>query len=133
MRILILDDVKNRHDVFDTVYKGHLVTHCYNYHEFITELNKCRYDIISLDHDLSDFYDHASTYVDGWGNTQFYNGAHAANQVCCLSVNNMPEKVIVHSVNPSGGRNMVNILTKAGINVELQPFSYPTNLFYPYP
>ena len=82
MRVLVLDDVKHRHDVFDLLYGGDEVEHCYGYHDFCDKLDgDGPWDLVHLDHDLGDFKP-TDTYVDGWGKRQEYNGQHAAQMVC---------------------------------------------------
>lgn len=119
MRILILDDVKSRHDAFDRIYSGDTVVHAYRYMEFLEHLKDGVWDLIHLDHDLGDFVDNPDTYVDGWGNVCEYNGAHASMRVCEMDD---PPPVIVHSINPVGAKVIVDNLKRRGISVVWEPF-----------
>ena len=119
MRVLVLDDIEHRHNIFDTIYQGHEVVHAYLYTGFCNKLIQGVWDLVHLDHDLSDFVDNADTYVDGWGNIRAYNGGHAAMRVCELE---NPPKVIIHSVNPVGAKIMRQMLERAGVEVTWEPF-----------
>lgn len=126
MRVLVLDDIKHRHDTFDAAYADDDVVHCYKYHGFCDALlHGGPWDLVHLDHDLGDFVNDADTYVDGWGSTREYNGQHAAMRVCELDDVDLPKKVIVHSVNPSGAQAMVRLLKRRGVPVTWEPFAEP--------
>lgn len=119
MRILILDDVKDRHDTFAKVfYPEHEVVSVYLYTDFCEKLNES-WDLIHLDHDLGDFLNNPDTYVDGWGNVREYNGGHAAMRICEMC---KPPKVIIHSVNPVGAKIMLQMLERRGVEVTWEPF-----------
>jgi hypothetical protein len=121
MRILILDDVEHRHNVFDDIYQGHEVIHAYTYSDFWEKLVEGIWDLIHLDHDLGDAVN-ADTYVDGWGYVREYNGGHAAMRVCEMD---NPPKVIIHSVNPVGSKTMFQMLERRGVEVTWEPFQLP--------
>lgn len=122
MSVLILDDIKDRHDTFDRMYGVGNCVHSYTYSDFLEKLLASPYDLIHLDHDLGDFVVNADTYVDGWGKTQEYNGVHAAIRICELVDHLLPKKVIIHSVNPEGARAMLSTLRRRGIDVTWEPF-----------
>lgn len=120
MRILVLDDVELRHNVFDNIYQGHEVVHAYVYHSFVDKLKYYGpWDLIHLDHDLGDFPEVPDYYLDGWGKKQEYNGVHAAMRVCEMD---NPPKVIIHSVNPVGSKSMLQMLERRGVEVTWEPF-----------
>lgn len=122
MRVLILDDIKDRHDTFDKVYDGDEVIHAYTYMDFCNKLGDGKWDLVSLDHDLGDFVDDPSTYVDGWGNICQYTGKHAAMRIA--EMDDFDGRVIIHSANPVGARGMFDILGRCGIDVVVRPFCY---------
>ena len=123
MRILILDDQEVRHLSYKIRYAEHQVVSVYKYSEFLEQLsNGSPWDLIHLDHDLDHCVDDPDTYVDGWGKTQAYNGAHAAMRVCEMDMDKYPKLVIVQSINPSGAEAIVDMLTRAGIETLWQPF-----------
>ena len=125
MKILILDDIKHRHEVFAKKYQGHEIVHVYKYSDFCAQLESNQFDLIHLDHDLGDFVADADTYVDGWGSTREFNGSHASMRVCELEDDKLPEKVIVHSINSVGAKNMLSNCQRRGIPVVWEPFSDP--------
>src|SRR5689334_19670090 len=53
MKILFLDDMEERHRLFKIRNIGRDVTHVYNAKEAIEALNSTKFDVVSLDHDLS--------------------------------------------------------------------------------
>ena len=120
MRILILDDEQIRHDDLGALYAGHEVVHTSTYSQFVRELESgSPWDLIHLDHDLGP----GDSYLDGWGDMQFFTGQHAAIRVCELSDDRLPVEVIVHSVNPLGANNMVTDLKSRKVNVTWQPYA----------
>lgn len=121
MRILVLDDVKSRHDAFDRLYEDADVRHAYTYKQFVYLLNGVKWDVVHLDHDLGDAVT-ADTYVDGWGAKQEFNGLHAAARVCELNDEDLPTQVVIHSINPEGARAMKTLLERRGVPVTWEPF-----------
>jgi hypothetical protein len=123
MKILILDDMKHRHDAFDERYSSDQIDHAYTYSDFLDLLiNKSPYDIIMLDHDLDDLVKNYDYYYDGWGRKRPYNGQHAAIKVTELPEELLPQKVIIQSVNKQGAQAIFNIIQNRGLDVVLEPF-----------
>ena len=121
MKILILDDMKLRHNTFAKTYAGHSVTHAYTFREFAAALVTGGWDLIHLDHDLGDERV-ADTYLDGWGNTREYTGLDAAREICSLEDGAFGGEVIIHSINPTGAAAMRQSLERRGIPVRHQPY-----------
>ena len=120
MRILILDDEHVRHDDLAMLYAGHEVVHTSTYSHFVRELESSSpWDLIHLDHDLGP----GDSYLDGWGNMQFFMGQHAASRVCELHDDCLPLEVIVHSVNPLGANYMVSDLKSRKVDVTWRPYT----------
>lgn len=120
MRILILDDEQVRHNDLTEFYGDHEVANTTTYNEFVQELeNGSPWDLIHLDHDLGP----GDSYLDGWGNMQFFTGQHAAIRVCELHDDRLPLEVIVHSVNPLGANYMVSDLKSRKVNVTWRPYT----------
>jgi len=120
MRILILDDERVRHEHFSEVYRDHDVVHVETYSQFVHELERgSPWDLIHLDHDLGP----GDSYLDGWGDMQFFTGLHAAIRVCELHDHQLPIEVIVHSVNPLGAQYMMDDLRSRRIQVKWQPYT----------
>ena len=122
MKILILDDMKTRHDAFRRIYAEHEVVCVFRYSELKEKLAECRWDLIHLDHDLGDAVENPDTFVDGWGSTREFDGQFAAVRVCELPPEMRPGQVIVHSVNPEGAKRMLGLLQRAKIDVTWEPF-----------
>jgi hypothetical protein len=126
MNILILDDNQSRHNCYKRMYADDVVVSCLRYSTFKCLLTARRWDIVYLDHDLGDFVDGATTYVDGWGNAQAYTGYHAAIDIVQLDVDKRPKKVIIQSVNGVGSADMLRLLTRFDIDADRQPFIDPS-------
>lgn len=128
MRILVLDDNPYRHQVYrEVVYPEHEVVNVYSYMDTIHHLNLGGWDLVHLDHDLGDLLPEgkcADTYLDGWGKVQEYTGYDVAKYICAMD----PKptfRVVIHSVNGSGGNAMRQVLERMGISVEWNPFTEP--------
>ena len=123
MKILILDDMQMRHDVFANFFAGHDVTHTFKFSDFVKALEQnSPFDIIHLDHDLADFFDQPDFLIDNHGRKKEYNGQHAALKVTQLPEELLPLNVIIHSVNPLGAQAMLEIIQNKGIPVVCEPF-----------
>lgn len=115
MRILIVDDMPERHAGFRKILGGHVLTHAMCVSEAVANLKWNDYDMLCLDHDLGDV-----DFVEG----RFQTGADIAawlqrNPARC------PGKVLVHSHNPAGVKNIVDSLAdlkKTGVEVVKKPF-----------
>lgn len=126
MKILILDDDPFRHRVFAQKYEGHEVFHTWTYSEFALAFVKGKpWDLVHLDHDLGDLVQKPDTWVDGWGHQRLRTGRDATAVICAVSDSDLPKKVIVQSVNPTGARAMVDDLTRRGIPTSWEPFQHP--------
>ena len=124
MKILILDDLKVRHDTFEKMYTGHEVVSVYRFSEFAAQIKDQKWDLIHLDHDLGEA-ENADYRIDGWGSRRDYTGYDASWRLvltCEMNPELMPDRVIVHSVNPTGAKRMLDELMHAGFNVTWDPF-----------
>lgn len=109
--ILFLDDDKHRHQVI----RPHLLHDAaYTTQEAIEKLKTKEYDLVFLDHDLN-----GNQMVDSFSEEE--TGYTVAKWI----VDNKPKIpiIVVHSLNPFGVENMVNLLTKAGYTAGGIPFS----------
>jgi CheY-like chemotaxis protein len=123
VRILILDDEKVRHDDFDAMYSGHEVTHAYRYNEFVRLLvGSSPWDLIHLDHDLGET-EGCDTFLDGWGHVRYFNGYHASARICELHDHQLPDEVIVHSVNPLGAQNILYNFLARRVKASWKPYT----------
>ncbi len=114
MKILVLDDVSARHDVFGDRWAEHDVTHVFTYEEAIAALDREQFARLSLDHDLR-----LALPVEG-ERTGFDVALHLVEKV---PRERWPKQVLLHSHNALGRRAMAELLTAAGGMVVLeQPF-----------
>lgn len=96
MKILILDDDQIRHDFFNRALFGENITNVYTADQCIDVLRNEKFDIAFLDHDLG-------------GQVMVGSGPKTGYQVACfleMTPHLKPPRVIIHSLNPSGARNM---------------------------
>lgn len=99
--ILILDDDMGRHHAFARTLIGNAVVHVCTAKEAIQAMSQRRFDIVFLDHDL------------GGGSVPESSGPGTGYEVACWVRDNperQPQTIIVHSFNPVGARNMLNVL-----------------------
>ena len=110
--LLFLDDSKERIKKFKSAYPSATIVETSE--ETILQLQKSKFKIVSLDHDLG-----GEIYVDS-GREDTGMG------VVRWIVENKPqiELVIVHSLNDDGGLNMMSHLRYAGYNAVRTPFPY---------
>ena len=92
MKVLFLDDEEVRFDIVKAFFED--LTWVKNSNEAIKELNAKKYDLVFLDHDLG-YYD---------------NSVPVAKELIKLPTALMPDKIVVHSLNTVGARNLIDIL-----------------------
>jgi len=102
MKIMFLDDMKSRRDVFRQNAIGHSVDFAITAQQAIDLLNRHEYDAIYLDHDLED--SHYESNEDHHEDGRFV--ARAMREM----KQHHGKIVIVHSLNPSGRANILSIL-----------------------
>lgn len=125
MKILILDDMEERHEGFKKILSGHELIHAWTFSQAQDFLANDRFGMACLDHDLGD---NLSIRPD-W-QTDMY-GSHQLNgaDLCYWLRNNpqhCPPKVLVHSWNPDGAESMRRLLCQIdGVQVEVKMFRAP--------
>ena len=102
MKILILDDDLNRHELFKLNYAKHELTHVFTAEAAIDALKNNTFDVVCLDHDLG-----GMQMVDSWGTEP--TGYDVAKWIA-MHPERKPKLIYIHSYNPDGARNMHNIL-----------------------
>ena len=102
MKILFLDDMKSRRDVFQQNAIGHVVDFAVNAQEALAFLREKEYDAIYLDHDLEDAH-----YKDTKEDDE--NGLFVARHLREMTKHH-GKIVIVHSLNPDGRANIKSVL-----------------------
>ena len=117
MKILIIDDTKERHDELSREYNSTtdeevIIHHAWDYDSSFKLLTENFYDLICFDHDLNDF-DEGREYT-GATIARFM----ADNWMKCREVR-------VHSHNPAGAKNIMSIIRSGRVSqlVYYQPFS----------
>lgn len=125
--VLVLDDIQFRLDYFTTHYQqqGDVVQTATHYSQVLAWLDSRVWDLVHLDHDLQDFQDDAEYRYDLTGRKEYYNGMDVVYHIRRMPVEARPKRVIVHSVNPTGGRKMAETLQQAGIPTTWEPFGEP--------
>jgi CheY-like chemotaxis protein len=104
MRILFLDDMKSRRDVFRQNSIGHVVDFAISAEQCLDFLKKNEYDVIYLDHDLK-----AEHYEFGRDTSKDEDGSFVARKMRDMTQHH-GKTVIVHSLNPNGRQNILSIL-----------------------
>ena len=99
MKILICDDSYYRHIKFNKKYAGHKVYHAGTVDECIARLSRGGFDILQLDHDL---------IAQSPCKSDEYSGAEVARWIWRNPGH--VKKVIVHSTNPEGAKEIVKYL-----------------------
>lgn len=105
MKILILDDDEMRHKHFKKELCFHDLTHVYTSKECIQKLSEETFDCVFLDHDLG-------------GQQMVESGENTGYEVCLWLRDNpdkRPKQIIIHTMNPVGRQNMLNVLPESDI------------------
>lgn len=121
IKLLFLDDNIARHKLFLTWYRGG--DHCYGYDDCVRLLSENKYDVVSLDHDLSENDEYCVPGVTNKGRT----GTDVAKFIAQLSAK--PNVAIIHSYNPIGAAYMAEILRIAGVVVYKIPFGFNPDVY----
>jgi CheY-like chemotaxis protein len=108
MKILVLDDSKNRQDFFSRSLIGNeKVIQAYNYDQAVKALEEDIFDLIFLDHDLDLELD-----------TEDKTGLDVAKYIADMPYERFPKECIVHSLNSYGADNIVAVLEQSDIKVK---------------
>ena len=140
-KVLVLDDIVERHEGFRKILAGHEVTHCWTYLQAITAFKTQKYDMACLDHDLGDLgrkvrvkseHFNLTFYPDSYegggmypGARSYYDGTDVAfwlkeNPTYC------PSKILIHSHNPTGANSMAVMLKQIpGVEVTVKEYKAP--------
>ena len=117
MKVLFLDDMEERHLWARKVLHGHELHHVMTADEAADAMMAQKFDIASLDHDLSD--EQSSGYGGGVS-----DGTVLAKWMATkLPKEKHPPMVLIHSMNPAGADRMHDLLKDAGFNVTKKPFT----------
>lgn len=121
MKILILDDMPERHETLVRRYPGHWFRHAYNVQQAQELLAEGNYALAFLDHDLGDWYKQSV------GNEEVLVERTGLDVVTFLleqvPQDRWPTQVIVHSWNGPRGLLMTQLLKARGIDASYIPFT----------
>lgn len=116
MRILILEDNHWRNHWFIENFKGHALTMCDSVQTALKWVTKNEFDILFLDHDLSDA--HYEAALNGQSITE--GTGYEVAKVIPETINK-DKPVIIHSMNPVGGKRMKLVIGNNAVQI---PFGY---------
>lgn len=116
MRILFLDDSKERHRRFTMNRIGMNIAQAWDCAEACRLLAETVFDVAYLDHDLSDLA------AAGMPAADEKTGTHVAEYIAAMPPEKRPRRVVIHSFNDYGRRRMAGILRDAGVLVAIEPF-----------
>lgn len=125
MRILVLDDDKNRHRTFKSNLIGYIVHHVYTVDDARAALNEHVFDVLYLDHDLNDHESRSVDYSGGYGGPREMTGLDVARYVslqCERDPKKTPQLVVVHSFNFAGAKAIADELRGTVPQVVIQKF-----------
>lgn len=111
MKILVLDDMEERHRKFHKKFFGHTVHEAWSMDEYIEKVSENTYDAIFLDCDLSDGHYGADPSI------QEKNGVKVTQWIT-TNRNNPTAHYIIHSLNTVGTEIMKSNLLFAGYKVD---------------
>ena len=127
---LFLDDIRTPHSAFSYMNIGDYITKDWvivrNYKDFIktVELNGVP-EIVSFDHDLNDFH-YENQVLDYDDETIEKTGYHCAKwliEYCLENEKEIPQKIIIHSMNLYGSLNI-----KSLFDTYIKLFDKPTDV-----
>lgn len=101
--ILILEDSDSRIEHFNKNFKNVNITFTKTSKECVELLIKNTYDYLFLDHDLGD-----KVFCESDDNSGFMVAKWLSE-----NIDRKPNNIYIHSLNPIGQRNMINVLPEA--------------------
>lgn len=123
MKILIVDDMEERHVSFRLQLSGHELWHVYDGLEAADVMLRETFDVMYLDHDLADeHYDDQKCERESIPDRPM-DGRDVARLVISLPEERRPKCVVVHSWNVAGARAMMAILMRNIEKIYRMPFS----------
>lgn len=114
MKIFILEDNKERIEIFKKLFKCHTVYFFDNVSESIKFLETTIVNAIFLDHDLDD-----KIFVQ----SNEKNTGYQLAKYLITNPNYKKTQIYIHSMNPIGAKQMYDTLKKKKYNVKFAPFN----------
>lgn len=122
MKIFVLDDNQERHDIYVRRYPEHWFQHAFNVLQARQLLAAEVFDVAFLDHDLGDWYKVQAP--DGGDTLVERTGMDVVRFIVDeLPRDRWPKKIIVHTWNGVAGSRMLAVLKEQGVDVRYIPFS----------
>ena len=119
MRILFLDDNKERHKAFQQRAIGCIVDYAWDADEAMTLLGSGKeYDLIMLDHDLG------GPEAEGFLLDDGKDGRTVAGFIAEQHPKHEKATIVVHSLNDAGGMIMISVLRNKGFIAHRVPFAW---------
>jgi|SRR5690349_5651910 len=118
MNILFLDDELDRHSKVELIYPNEQIIHAHTVDEGLNILPNFDFDIISIDHDLSN---------KPYTNNIFCNvdcGCNLIAKIIKIRYQFKNTKFILHSFNNEAAFQMYQDLIEYKLNAEITPFKY---------
>jgi len=116
---MFLDDDYNRHIAFDNMIGRSVdIVHVWSCDEAVATLSSRQFDMVFLDHDLSE---EDVMSVPGQ-KTKCKTGMDVVEYIESMERQTRPTRAVVHSMNPVASRLMVNRLCDIGIDGVRIPF-----------
>jgi|SRR5882672_861474 len=122
-RILIVEDDQQRRLWFEARFAGYQCDVTDQVSIAISWLKERDYDLIFLDHDLTEEHYYEALADDG------LTGYVVAVWLAQNPDRQAPAQIIVHSLNHAGSARMIEVLHTAGRKAEHLPFPYLSSLF----
>ena len=117
MKILFLDDDPGRIRKARLQFANDFLIEAETAEQAIEMLEReSPFDLVSLDHDLGGNIYCPSDEVSGYA---------VAKYISSMPKDKLPGRVIIHSFNPVGAENMINVLTDI-VPITQQPFDFTT-------
>src|ERR1051326_1823154 len=101
MKIFLLEDRMRRLQRFRRAFQSHSITHSPSAEEAIRLLGSESFDLICLDHDLTD---HDTDWLAAG------NGYEVAEFLGKTNTPNNDATIVIHTMNPAGGDRMMAVL-----------------------
>lgn len=121
MRILILEDDNERLKWFRSVTIGCVVDSTKDVETAKQWIDERDYDQIFLDHDLSD--EHYAVWQQGTDKYDATTGYAVAKHIAENPSRSPKAKIVVHSMNPTGGKRMADKMAETRSDVQWLSFS----------
>jgi CheY-like chemotaxis protein len=123
MKVLFLDDDKERIKKARPLFIGHNLTVVENEKDAVAELDKITFELVSLDHDMAG----CQMVPSGPG-----TGFEVAEFIASLDRAKQPKYIILHSFNEDGCKNMYKVLESANSKLNIKILAFGSENYIKY-